>query len=245
MKICRIAMMGLCAVMLTGCGAALPEMSDEDLHSVGEYAAITLLKYDANSKSRLVDLSGLQEENEQPAMPQIQDTPEEPKPQEPENSVPETPVIDRTENETGNGEGTDSMESFFALPESVKLVYSGREIADSYQEDANLYFALEAAAGKKLLILHFDMINQSGEDQAISIIDQRNSYRVTVSEGYTKAALTTMLENDLATFMGTILAGESRDLVLLVEVDQDRVDQIGTVTLNLKNEQKTYTIQLD
>ena len=48
---------------LSACGEnVIPEMTDEELQAVGEYAAITLMKYDANQRSRLVDIALLEEE---------------------------------------------------------------------------------------------------------------------------------------------------------------------------------------
>ena len=47
----------LCAMMLsmTACGNEIPDLTEEESQRVGEYAAVTLLKYDANNRSRLVD----------------------------------------------------------------------------------------------------------------------------------------------------------------------------------------------
>lgn len=47
----------LCTMMLsmTACGNEIPNLTEEESQRVGEYAAVTLLKYDANNRSRLVD----------------------------------------------------------------------------------------------------------------------------------------------------------------------------------------------
>ena len=47
----------LCAMMLsmTACGNEIPDLTEEESQRIGEYAAVTLLKYDANNRSRLVD----------------------------------------------------------------------------------------------------------------------------------------------------------------------------------------------
>ena len=47
------------AIMLAGCGNAIPDMTDEQLQEVGEYAAMLLLSHDVNYKSRLVDVETL------------------------------------------------------------------------------------------------------------------------------------------------------------------------------------------
>ena len=48
-------LMGM-ALMMAGCGNAIPEMTDEQLQEVGEYTAMLLLSHDVNYRSRLVDV---------------------------------------------------------------------------------------------------------------------------------------------------------------------------------------------
>lgn len=234
---------GVCAILLSGCGSSLPDMTEDQVDAIGEYAAITLLKYDANSKSRLVDMATMEEV--QKALEE-QRLPEEQETNLPSGDITEPEqqpaVIDNTGN-AGN-EMADSLEEFLELPEGMRIACTGYEVAQSYQEEGDMYFALEASAGKQLLVLSFALDNQSDEDRGLRFIDLQNSYRVTVNGDYTRTALTTMLDNDLATFMGTVKAGESRTLVLLLEIDPDKVPQVNTITLNFKNTQTSYTLQI-
>lgn len=233
------------AFLLAGCGnSVLQNMSDDQMDIVGERAAITLLKYDANSKSRLVDLS-LIEETETPAAERV---PVEPMPQpetqpKPEPEKPDADIVDRTNQQNENT--VSSLEAFFELPEGVVLEYSNYELLDSYQGEDNDYFSLEATEGKKLLVAHFVLRNLSPEQRNINIFEQTNSYRVTMNENYTRATLTTMLNNDLSTFIGEIASGGEKDVVLLAEIEEEQAIKIDNVRLELKNEQKKYTIQLN
>jgi len=208
--------------------------------TVGEYAAITLLKYDANAKSRLVDLSMLEEQPIQETAPVIEepDTSQQQKDKEQEQTV-----IDKTGGQNSIPVA-ESMEKFLNLPAGVSLAYSGYEVAQSYREEGDLYFALEASAGKQLLILSFDLMNQSGTDQNIRLIDQHNSYRISVNSDYTRTALTTMLDNDMTTFMGDIKAGAERKLVLLIEIDPVQIPQVDSLSLQFKNSEMTYALQV-
>ena len=43
------------ALGMTACGNEIPDLTEAESQRVGEYAAVTLLKYDANHRSRLVD----------------------------------------------------------------------------------------------------------------------------------------------------------------------------------------------
>ncbi|MBR1855096.1 MAG: hypothetical protein IJ794_18485 [Lachnospiraceae bacterium] len=234
------ALTSVCVVSLTGCGGTLPEMTDDQANAIGEYAAVTLLKYDANSKSRLVDLAMLEKVEEIEQQP-VQPVPET---QGSDSVEPEQQpaVIDNTAN-VGEVMAA-SMEEFLELPDGMTLSYTGYEMTQSYREEGDLYFALEASAGKELMVISFSLENQSGEDKELRLIDLRNSYRVTVNDEYTRTALTTMLGNDLSTFIGTLKAGESRTLVLLIEVDPDKVPQVDTITLKFKNTETSFVQQV-
>ncbi len=223
------------AMLLSGCGNTLPEMTDDQADAIGEYAAITLLKYDANSKSRLVDISVL-EESAAPELPVIT----EPDPIQPETAETGPTVTDRTDPSGGVTAAT-SLEEFMGLPDGMTLTYTGYDVVQSYQEEGDVYFALEASAGKQLLVLSFYLNNQTGAEQPMRLIDLHNSYRVTVNEDYTRTALTTMLNNDLSTYIETLSDGAGRQLVLLYEIDPVQVD---TITLKFKNTETTYTMQV-
>lgn len=243
MKMKKSLAIGICAVLLTGCGAQLPELSDDEMNSVGEYAAITLLKYDANSKSRLVDLALLEtEEAPSEESVSVEESTEELQEAETEEPSSEIVVIDRTE--TNGKEVATSAEAFLELPDGVQLEYAGYDVVDNYQEEGQLYFALEASAGKKLLVSYFTLRNVTAENQNINILAQRNAYRITVNGSYTRSSLTTMLDNDMSTYVGVVASGAEKELVLLIEIDEEQANLIDNVTLEMKNEQKICTIQL-
>lgn len=222
------------AALLTGCSSSLPDMTEDQVDAIGEYAAVTLLKYDANSKSRLVDLAVLEKAEEPQQLPQVQ---------LPDNDAKEPEKQQVVIDNTGNGGVTaaSSLEEFMGLPDGMTLTYIGYDIVQSYQEEGDVYFALEASAGKQLLVLSFYLNNQTGAEQPMRLIDQHNSYRVTVNEDYTRTALTTMLNNDLSTYIETLSDGTGRQLVLLYEIDPVQVD---TITLKFKNTEATYTMQV-
>ncbi len=238
--VAAICVMGL---LLAGCGGDFPNLSEEDAAAIGEYAAVTLLKYDANSRSRLVDLSQVEEEGNtdapQPDLEENVDKPEasQPAPEKQPESQDTVADISGTEDTCG------SMEEFLELPENVSIDYIGYETTSSYQED-NAYFVLEASEGKQLLVLRFALRNDSAQIHEINMLARQDYYRITVNENYTRAALTTMLSNDVSTYTDEMASGETVDLVLLVELDASWAENMQSIVLNLKNELKTYTIQL-
>lgn len=230
-------------LMLSGCGNKIPDMTEAQAQQVGEYAVLTLLKYDANNRSRLVDRSVVEaydakQKELQELAAQATPKPEGMKP------VDDTPVIEVGEDTSGETMVI-SLEEFYGVPEGVTITYQGQDVCDSYAGDASeTGFDLGATAGNKLLVLHFEIINNSGSEQRIDLFSKTATYRVTVNGSDTMNALTTMLTDDMSTYIDKIPTGEARKVVLLAEINENIADTISTIALNLKNESKTGTIQL-
>ncbi len=227
-------------LVLAGCGNALPDMSVEEMDAIGEYAAITLMKYDANHRSRLVDLSKYEEPEKRPdPVPQEPSQEEELtgpetedyKPAEPEPVVPAEPEFD-------------SVADFMGLPEGVELNYVDYKVRDSYPEGDDLFY-LEASSDRKLIVVNFTLNNQSGTAQSLDFLNSGNQYRLQIGTAYRKNALTTILLDDMSTYKATLQSGATENLVLLFEVDSQYENPEQEMKLNLKNESNSYTILLD
>lgn len=237
-KVWVLFLAGMMALGLTACGEnRIPEMSDTDFEAVGEYAAITLMKYDAGHRSRLVDLSLIKDDTED--IEEIKDnTEQEPSGMEP---VDDAPVINKETESSGNIVA--APEEVLDLPETISLVYEGQEVCEKYPDtDEKEYFIITPDAGKKLLVLKFSLKNTSDEDVTADILGEECKYKITVNgSGY--QTLITMLDNDLSTFSEQIPAGESREVVLLAQIEESIEEPVAS-ELTLKSESKTYTISL-
>lgn len=232
------------AIMLTGCGNAIPDMTDEQLQAVGEYAAQLLLSHDVNYKSRLVDVETLVTEA---ASESPQETPEPEKTPEPENvgmdPVEETPIVDMTQEEQQDNM---KLEEALGLPEQMALSYTGYDIQAHYPEDTadEEYFTIEAEAGKQLLVLHFTLQNQGEGTETVNTINRKLLIKVSVN-GISTYSLSTLLENDLTLFCEDLNPGESREVVILSEYEAESLLDVASVALNIKNEDKEATIRLE
>lgn len=225
---------------LTGCGEnQIPEMTDEQKQLLGEYTAMTLMKYNANSRSRLVDYSHMLIVS-QPNTEKEQDYQE---PQVPEGMDPvdDTPIVGGPAG--GSSAQSYSMEDALGLPEGVSIVYAGQTLHDTYPEDGS--FTITASTGRQLLVLEFVIVNASDQDQSIDILSLAPDFRITVNGDYTrKAMLTMLLEEDLLVYQGTIPSMESASKVLIIELDDEMAANLASISLSLKNGSKTYTTQL-
>ena len=237
MRLKALAIMAVMAICLTGCAEnQIPDMTDEQIYEVSEYVAITLMKYDASNRSRLVELDADDFLEKEP-VPTPQPEPEGMKP------VEDTPVIDTTGGEDNVPEET--VESVLALSEGLKLTYTGYDLCDSYpQDNENNYFSLFAAEGKQLLVMKFDLTNLSAEDINLNLLSKDENFTVIVNEEYSRRALTTMLDNDLSTYIGDIKGNETKQVVLLIEVDKETAAAITSISLKVQNEDKKHTIRV-
>lgn len=228
---------GMLILCLTGCGEnQIPNLTDEQMQMMGEYTAITLMRYDANHRSRLVDYTLLLETPEPETTPEPEPT-RKPAGMDP---VDDTPVIGV------NGQtGTDaSIEETLEFPDGVSVAYIGHSLHDIYPE-AEEGFAIEATQeGKKLLVLSFSISNATEQNQTFDLLTMEPEFWITVNGDYTRAALFTGLENDFVTFRGTIPSGESTTAELVIEVDSEMGDNVTSISLKVKNDTRTCTMQL-
>ena len=234
----------LCTMMLsmTACGNEIPDLTEEESQRVGEYAAVTLLKYDANNRSRLVDPEMVIAKLEKEAAREAAKAAQEEAKAEETGSTGTTEVTMPTAQE----DITASMEDFFGLPEGVSITYEDYMVTDSYPEDGatDEYFALDASAGKKLLVLRFRLTNGTEQEEKIDLLNTNSRYIITVNDSIRANALTTMLPNDMSTYAETLEPGQDQELVLLLEVNEDVAGAVQAIALRLKNASNEYTIQL-
>lgn len=220
---------------LTGCGEnAIPDLTDEQVKSIGEYVAVIMMKYDANHRSRLVDLPNLDKK------PDVTPEPETTKAPSGMQAADDTPVKDSVE--TPNSY---TMEEVLALPEGVTVTYKGQRTCENYPDEGEIgSFSLPASEGKKLLVLSFTLNNTSEQEQKIDLLSSGAVFRVTVNGGRSKRALSAVSLEDMPSYFGTVPANTGKEAVILVEVDEETAAAIESISLNVQNDGKSYTVML-
>lgn len=226
---CSILIAGL--VLLSGCGS-LPEMTQEQENAIVEYAAGLLIKNMKDYDSRLVDLSLYNELEEN-----TEETEEE---SEGMDEVADTEVIDKVE-----GESYGSIDTLL-MPEGVTITFVESRVTDTYPDnsDGNPFFALDATTGNRLLVLQFAVTNTTDEDKEIDIFGMAPKCIVTVNDSKQSVALSTMLLDDLNTYVGTLAAGEEVSLVLLAEMETSVLEQVETIKLKVSTDTGSVTTLL-
>ena len=92
---------------------------------------------------------------------------------------------------------------------------------------------MDAAQGKKLLVIHFDVEGSPEEDVDCSFFEYGLGIRMRINDAGSVPALNTMIPNDLISFMDVVPAGETVDTVVVAEVEETTEQEIQTLTLQM------------
>lgn len=219
--LCGVAVM----LIMTGCGATVPDLTEEETAIISQYAADVLLKYDKNHGSRLVELP-------EETVEEVAETEETPAAEEtqPEASDDVT-VVDKTKEAEETAETT-TIESYYGISDFT-FQYTGYEIVNSYpdmEEEGDVFFSMDATEGTQLLVLKFQATNQTGTEQMLSMLSYGARFRISVNGESSKGALATMLLNDMQTCEQTVEPGSSIELVSIIEIPVDTgIDSIDLI----------------
>ena len=255
-KIIAAALTVGCVVLLCGCGDEIPDLDPAVTEQVTEYSAALLLKYDSSAPSRLLPegtvTSVAYVDPGSPGAASAETEPVEGGSDIPVDNVPDVTsddvtVTDTTTGETSGGSGADGDFNSFMNSLGVSMNYSGTyEITDSYPEgdDVNPYFTVDASSGNKLLVLHFDLANASGSDLDVNLNSLNLRYRVSINGGKNKFVMTTLLENDLLSYVGTLPAGQSEDIVAICKISEEEAANIQSIDFTVRGDDFSSVVNL-
>lgn len=224
-----------CLLFLAGCGKSLPQMTQEQENAIVEYAADIVMRYTKDYDSRLVDLSLYEEKEED-----IIEEPDKEAESGGMDDVADTEIIDAV-----NGENSGTLDDLL-LPEGVTITYNGSRVVDTYPDngDETPYFALDASTGNKLLVLEFVLHNTQSEEVQIDIFSLAPQSVIAINDTEHRNILSTMLLDDLSTYIGKLGANEEISLVMLAEVDENYEASAETLRLMVKTDDGSVAMTL-
>lgn len=252
-KIRRITLfvLVLCLIssQLTACGLIQPTgLDDNDEELVAEYAAGVLMRYSADKKGGLGNPKPTPKPKGNPEEPAAEPVEEPTVSQENVTDIPDQDgsgdesvkevqeAPDVSDNSVPAGVDGKAVCAAIGIP-AFDLKYKGYETADIYpsSDSSDLTFSMQAAPGKKLIVLHLDVINQGNSDAECNVLDCNVKFRILVNETSRINEQMTILLNDLKSYNDSIGAGQSADTVLVFEADTSVADSIGTLSLIVVN----------
>ena len=233
------SMLCILAIGVSGCGNAIPELTESQEQAITDYAVDLVLKYDVNYQSRLVELSEEDLVEEEAVIVTPSPAPQESTGMDPVEKVPEVSVGEVVVSNL-------SAEEVLGWTDICKLSYKDFSITDSFETDSaeQGYVSVEAAEGNKLLVVSFSLENVSSTEQHINMLVNDVDFSLKVGGKAAKRCQLTLLENDLSTYFGDIPASGSVDVVLIVEMAEDLLGDVASLVLNVENEEKIATIPL-
>ncbi len=241
-----IGVLAVSACMLTGCIDSMPDMTEEQSELVAEYAADMLLKYSPNYHYRIAD-----EEEVASAEAEMETSQEEETMQE--ESQPSQDLSQTGSGETVSVGAETSVEdgseydlaAFFGM-DQFSIMYASCEVTDAYPNaESGVGFSVTAPQGYNLLVLHFDVENLGEEAAQCDLFDQISKVTVNVNDAGYVQALSTLLTNDLTTYIEDIPAGEVADAVVVVPVEQTDLDEIQTAVMQITTQDSVVNINLE
>lgn len=239
MKKMKYIIIGLCCMfIMAGCGNKIPEMDEQQRAQIVEYSAMLLLKYDKNYQSSIIDekeVARQEEKLESAAALKIEI--EEQKKQEAEKeNEPDANNTSSSDTTAVVAPVYTDIDDFFEL-DGVDIEFSNYIVCDTYPDnlEENTWQGVCRATGSnKLVVFVFDITNNSGMDYYLDMASLDTRFSLKINSNITKSAITTMLLDDLITYRDTIMAGETRQAVIIIEMSPDDAQSISSAVLKMK-----------
>lgn len=219
-----VALVLLVALLGTGCGASQTTLTKEENDMVAEYMAGLLLKYDLRYDEKLVYEK--EEENE-PV-----DSFESVKKEETVPEKIETVTEAEVETETDASITYQPISKIYEADGCTVEYIDAKEYQMYPKTKEDNYFLLEAADGKKLLLLNFEVKNDGNEEKTFSLVDSKIQYVLENKNGKTYRPLLTVLVDDLQYLDVKIAPGKSKKAVIVFELPEkaEKKDSILYIT---------------
>lgn len=235
--------------LLTGCVDHMPEMTEEQSALIAEYAADLLLKYSPNYDYKIADEEILVEEVE-----------EEVTTEEPTEEATEEATTENVEALEVSVKSTVSQETEAALDvvdvaevdfaeifgmEDIEIRYDSMEVCSTYpQGESGTGFSVNASNGKTLIVMHMSIENTSEAVITCDLFEKDLDISININGGNYKKVSNTMLINDFKTYMEEIPVGESREAVIVAEVNAITEEEITSCTLRMTSDEARVTAKL-
>lgn len=229
--------------MLSGCGVVeTVQLTEQQSAQVAEYAAGLLLKDASNYTTRLVDtevaiaeLTEARIKQESLAEKVAAMKAAEQKKQEELKKEED----DKKEEQTGEAVDVAPEYSFGDIVgnQNLSLQFIDYLLVDSYPDNSEdgFVFAMDATDGNKLLVMQYELSNTGDEDAEVDFISSGIRFKINVNNTKVQNALSTLLLNDMVMYKGTIPAGSSENVVLVIEVPETEAEALQFLELIIQN----------
>lgn len=221
-KLIIIAM--LVALATTGCADVI-ELSDEENGIIAEYIAGSLLKHDVNYKDAI-------------KYTKLELT-ETPKPKVTAKPVEtDKPSSDKNNSNSSNNKSTETVSGFSFSElignDNLKIKQTKCKMGSSYGTN---YSLITAGSGKKLLVVYFDIKNNTSNNVKLNLMDKSVSYSLYKGKKSYGTALLTIAKGDIQYFNEAIPANDKKQAILIFEVKSSFKSNGAVIKASLNNKE--------
>lgn len=231
----KIIIVGAVSCLLMGCGNAIPELTEEEASLIATYAADVVLESSKESSSRLIDT-----EEEAARRDELSEKIEELKKKQAEEEEEETEESGQPEYSTASGvQRVENIADFIGL-DGFQVSYDGYEIEKSYAADKEEEWepTFDASSGKNLLVIKLNVTNMTDVPVVADVLSKDMMFSIRGDNGVNGMAYVTMLLNDFSSAQDEIGAGESKQYVLITQIDES-ITEVGSLSLHMKKGDET------
>ena len=242
---------------IAGCGNQELTLTENEQQLVAEYAASVLMQYNAGSNMRVLTGKRLELAETEEQARKEQEAKRQQAAMEYQNGRGTASATTTTTTTVGGAEGIvtsttavqnvtaiEDLGNFFAA-DGFSITYQNYEVTDSYADpqEGDLMMSMDATAGRKLLVAHFSVTNNSREAAMLDVLSLGGKFRLKI-DGETLQSQYTLLLNDLSMYKGEIEAGATIDTVLVFEISEEQVSPSQLeLTVSLGEQKGTINLQ--
>lgn len=215
----KIMAVSLVMVMVAGClsGCAKKvDLTEDEQNLVAEYAAQVVLKHDKNYNGKLkeIDTEEVTSKNKETSTDNVNANTEQ-------GTEPDSNIDLKS-----------SLSDAFGFG-ALTVNYTGYQVLDTYPDTSDVAFVLKSTEDTRLLILKFNVSNQTGNAVDVPMMSFDTAIKSTINGSESYSALVTLLMDGLNTFSGTVAAGETKELVLAFQTPYSDENSISSLQLKV------------
>lgn len=225
-KICLLAIMSVSIMLLSACSST-KTLNDENNAIVAQYIAGSVLKFDKYYSDGLVYPYQRPSSNENVVADPVQTV------QTASVSKNEDIIKNDNSSKKEDTKETNSELSDIYQNKNLRVNFKKFTTTSSYSgEYSEQAFNVESKSGNQLVILEFNIKNNSKKKQTVNLVRSGISYELKVGNKVYYPILS-IVSNDIQYFSSSIAAGKSKSAVLIFEVPQKT--KMNNTTLTVTN----------
>ncbi len=213
------------AFLLAGCGDEMAVLTESEEAVIVNYSAGTLAKHNSYQQEGMSGVYPKEEEEEEEPPVEGEKEPET------EGQEPESGSQGSQQEPEGGQASAVSMTEALAVP-GIEFSYQDYSIYDSYKQGD--YYSSDAAEGNVFLILNVNISNTGTEPVACDLLTKQPIFTLKINGEAGVKNEVTMLENDIATYTGTLEPAQTVAGILLFEVPADNAENVSSLQLSLQ-----------